>query len=243
MKTHILLATLLCCGAPIATVSHAQTATESAQSFGSRARLKEIKRNGKSWNATASYPVFRAQTSLARYANSQLRLDAQKQLSAGGAELAKYLADDPAPENPYAWELTPRLSFYGPNAISVEQDIFYDMSGAHPNTVINALNYGRSGGRLKRLTLGDCFAPGSQYRAATANKVLAKLKQSGASSVADGTVKTLTTAQLNNFVIEADGLKWIFSPYEMASYAEGIIEAKLKISELGPNFRRELLKK
>ena len=243
MKTHILLATLLCCGAPIATVSHAQTATEPAQSFGSRARLKEIKRSGKNWEASATYPVFRAATPLARTANAQLRSDAQTQLRAGIAQLTQYLADDPPPENPYEWDLAPRLSFAGPNAISVEQDIFYDMGGAHPNTVINTRNYGSSGNKRKRLTLGDCFAPGANYRATTANKVLAKLKQSGASSVADGTVKSLTTDQLNNFVIEADGLKWIFSPYEMASYAEGIIEAKLKISELGPNFRRELLKK
>ena len=108
---------------------------------------------------------------------------------------------------------------------------------------MNTRNYGLSNARPKLLTLGDFFRLGADYRAATMPKVPAKLNDQGANFVVDGTVKKLETAQLNNFMAEPDGLKWIFSPYDVAPCAAGVAEAKLKISELGPNFRRELRKK
>ena len=245
MKTKITLALCAALLAPLAfsaPVAHAQEPQSPAQSFGSRASVKKIKRDGKGWSAAASYPVFRADQPVARYANWRLRTDAQMQLSAGVAQLTEDFARGIKPDSPYEYGLTPLLSFYGPNLISLEQIEFWDMGGAHPSTVINTRNYGISGGRPKIMTLGDFFKSGSNYRAATANKVLTSLKRNGAALVIDGTIKTLDTNQLNSFVAEADGLKWVFSPYEMGPYSAGVIEAKLKLSELGPDFRRELLK-
>ncbi len=245
MKKPIFLALSACLVAPLALaapVARAQNSLSPTQSFGARARLAKIKRSGKGWSAAATYPVFGADTPVARYANWRLRTDAQSQLRAGVAQLSEDFERGITPDIAYEYGLTPMLAFYGANLISIEQIEFFDMGGAHPSTVIGTRNYGGSGGQPKRLTLGDFFVNGSNYRTTTLKKVLARLAENGAPSVVDGTVKTLNTDQLNSFVAEADGLKWIFSPYEMGPYSAGAIEAKLKISELGPDFRRELLK-
>lgn len=125
----------------------------------------------------------------------------------------------------------------------METFAYLDTHGAHPNSFISTRNYGQFGGRPKRLTLGDFFRPGSNYRAKTTVILLAKLrKNESAMWIDDGTVKEITTDQLNNFRAAPDGLTWIFNPYEMGPYAAGYVETKLSLNDLGPDFRREMLK-
>ena len=244
MKNPLLLAALLCVVAPLGAAAPvlAQEQPTAARTFGSHARLAKFKRSGKHWNATATYPIFRAATPLARYASWQTRLEAETRTNAHVAEFKKYLAEDETSDEPYEFGLTPRLAFYGSKLISLQQSTYYYAGGAHPNSDIATRNYGMSGARPKLLALGDFFRPGSNYRAPIAAKILAKLKAQGADWVLDGTIKNLETDQLNNFSAGKDGLKWIFSPYEMGPYSAGYIEAKLSLKELGPDFRRELLR-
>lgn len=245
MKHSLLLAALTCFVAPLSihTVAHAQEQKTAAETFGSRARMGKVARSGKGWKASALYPIFRADTSLARYAGWQARLEAEKQTKAQAKDFQKEFATGIMPVQTYEFTLTPRLNFYGTNMISMEQVLFYNTGGAHPNSTVQTFNYGMSGTRPKLLTLGDFFRPNSNYRVQVAAQVMAKLKAQGAEWVQDGTAQKLTTAQLNNFSVAPDGLTWIFSPYEMGPYAAGFIEAKLTLRELGPEFRRELLKR
>ena len=243
MKKFLFPLALACLIAPWAGAQNrAPRERTPAQTFGERATLRKLERSGKNWRTTARYPVFRADMPLTRYASWQSRLEAQRQSQEQIAQFKEYLAGDITPEAPYEFEFAPRLVFYGPNLISLQQNIYYFTGGAHPNSVTTTRNYGLNQGRPKRLTLGDFFRPGSNYRAATMAKVMDKLKTQGADWVVDGTVKDLNTEQLNNFTVDSSGLTWIFSPYEMGPYAAGYIEARLNIGELGPNFRRELLK-
>ena len=56
----------------------------------------------------------------------------------------------------------------------------------------------------------------------------------------DGTVKWVDVKLRENFVAEADGLRWVFPPYAVGPYANGNYEVKLLNRELGPQFRTAL---
>lgn len=211
-------------------------------SWRGHAQLKMVKRHNTKWNVRATYPAFTANTPIARFASWQERLEAQSEVARTMKEFAGYMKDEDALGD-YTFEAKPTLNFIGKNLVSLENFAYIDTHGAHPNSWINARNYGQINGRPKIFTLGDFFRPNSNYRAKTTAALLAKLrKDERAMWIADGMVKEITTDQLNNFRVAPDGLTWIFNPYEMGPYAVGYIETKLSLKELGPDFRRELLK-
>jgi hypothetical protein len=112
--------------------------------------------------------------------------------------------------------------------------------GAHGDTPRTTFNFALVNGQPKRLQLADFFAPGMDSRRHVQALLMAKLhKDSRAQFI--GEVKTLSTAQLNRFVVERDGLRFWFDPYEVASYAAGPIDVKLTVAELGPDFKGSLL--
>ena len=228
---------------PLALPARAQEEKPNGLSWRGRAHLKLIKRHNEKWDIRATYPQFVAQTPLARYASWQERLEAQSEVAGTVKDFAGYSKEDSDALGDYEYQATPTLHFIGPNLISLGNFVYVDTHGAHPNSYIDARNYGQVNGRPKLLTLGDFFAPNSNYRAQTTAMLLAKLrKDERAMWITDGTVKEITTDQLNNFRVEKDGLTWIFSPYEMGPYAVGYVEIRLSLKELGPDFRRELLK-
>lgn len=236
--------TLLCLIlAPLALPARAQDEKPDGLSWRGRASLKLISRHNAKWDVRARYPVFTADTLIARFASWQERLEAQKDVASTVKEFTGYIKDSGDARGGYEYQVTPTLHFFGPNLISLQNFAFIDTHGAHPNSFISTRNYGIVNGRPKLLNLGDFFRPNSDYRAQTYAKIMGKLrKDESAMWIANGTVKEITTAQLNNFTVAPDGLTWIFNHYEMGPYAVGTVETKLSLKELGPDFRRELLR-
>ena len=195
--------------------------------------------------SSAKMPVFRAKTPVAALANQTLTAFVKKGQTAFLKETTAPPKGSPVPE--YSQEYTAKTYYnYAPRLISVEVGTSFYTGGAHPGYAVQCFNFGNIDGKVKRLGLLDLFSKKAeskdtrqQIKDALLNK-LHSLKDI-ASFVKDGTVTDLTNAQLDNFVILADGLEFIFSPYEVGSWAEGVITVKLSVSELGSEFRKMLL--
>lgn len=212
--------------------------------FAGIARLHTLKSNGKNFRAKAIYPSFRSKTPLARFVNAQLRSDIAANYNDWMKQTKTALEGDPTPIAPYEFEMQPSLWHFQPRRlISVELISYQYTGGAHGMSALLAENYALVAGQPKILNLGDLFRPGTAYRTLVETKIFAKLKKNkDAMWVQDGSVKTLTSQQFNNFTVTTDGLNWIFNQYEMGPYAAGVFEIKLSPAELGPGFKREMLR-
>ena len=207
------------------------------------ARLETLTARGKNFEAESTFPIFRARTSLARAANAQIRHQAATDFRAWLKE-ARDQSKDFTPPAPLEFQSHPDAKvFLAPRLISLRFDAYQYDGGAHSMGWMSPFNIGVVGGRAKALVLGDFFQPQTPYRTLVETKVLAKLRKNpGAMWVIDGSVSKLETRQFNNFVVERDGLRWLFNPYEMGPYAAGQFEIKLSFAELGSGFRRDWLR-
>ena len=106
--------------------------------------------------------------------------------------------------------------------------------GAHPNTVYKTFNIGLKNNRPVMLTINDLTGGDAQKMSGLEAKLVAELRYRKASSVeADPNFK-LDPKLLNNFVVTPAGATWLFSPYEVASYAEGPFFVKFSRTEMRP---------
>jgi hypothetical protein len=228
---------------PLAPVQ-AQISKGLASSYVGIARVRTVRAKGKNFSARATYPGFRARTPLVRFANARIRSDVLGSYRQWLKATRTSLQADSKPIAPYEFELRPILHRYNPRVlISMNFNSYEYTGGAHGMSAFLAQNYAVVNGKPKEITLGDLFRRGTAYRPLVEHKIFAKLKKNKeAAWVQDGSVKTLTTSQFNNFTVSRSGLTWIFNPYEMGPYAAGIFEVTLTPAELGAGFKRELLR-
>lgn len=181
------------------------------------------------WSVSYTYPRFQPVTAVCAYANHDMGVNAQKAVHEWATDLTK---DMDKPNNAWLEEFTPTVVTARPELLSLQMTQYSDTEGAHPNTVQLTYNYGFVGGAAKRLSLKDLFRPGTQPLALVSKIVIAKLKEKEASWVMDGTAKALDVKQGDEFVVKSDRLTYIFSPYEMGSYAEGTYEIDVPFAAL-----------
>lgn len=195
------------------------------------------------YHAVGKYPVFSERTPVARLANQTLAAWARRTHQTFIRESEQTFKDLGKPTANYEQVFTCSIGFNdAPRLISVRFERMEYTGGAHPNTIALTFNFGLINGTAKRLTLGDLFTSGSDYRKKVNDLVMAQLKKNEAAAfVADGTMKNLNTEQLERFVIEPDGLRFILNRYEAGPYAAGDFEVKLNLRELGSDFKRQLL--
>lgn len=174
------------------------------------------------------YPQFKG-NAVAKFASAELRKAALSRI-AGFKKDAE--ADNEKPER--AWEVTwnGKVSAANDGFISVLASCDWYTGGAHPNRDYQGLNFAMKGGKAKRIGLADIMLVRMTPDALASQIVLPKLKAMGASGVVDAEVTSLTRQQADNFVITKSGLTWLFSPYEVASYAEGEFFVKVSWAEL-----------
>ncbi|MBC7526432.1 MAG: DUF3298 domain-containing protein [Chthonomonadaceae bacterium] len=216
-----------------------------AVSVGAQVTYKTVTAKKKGVVSSAKMPVFRAKTPVAALANQTLFAFVKKGQTAFLKENSAPPKGFPVPD--YSQEYIAKTHYnYAPRLISVEVGVSFYTGGAHPGYAVQCFNFGNIDGKVKRLGLLDLFskkAEATDTRQQIKDALLNKLHslKDIASFVKDGTVTDLTNAQLDNFVILSDGLEFIFSPYEVGSWAEGTITVKLSVSELGSEFRKMLL--
>ncbi len=214
------------------------------------ASLKTLKRNDKTRNLLAVYPVFGGSRRVAQVAGLVLKNDALERFNAFETQ-SRGTAEELGLRGglKYDFEWKPSLVLNRPRLISATSLSYTFTGGAHGMYFTSGYVFGYPGGSAKprQLRLADFFSDGNAARKRVNDLLMKKLratkgKEQEAMWVLDGEVKSVTSAQMENFVVEPTGLKWFFPPYDMGPFANGEYEVTIPTRELGPKFRASLLK-
>ncbi len=189
-------------------------------------------KKGKTLLVTASIPKFLSNDPVATYANSALR-------EAVMAEQARFLKDmsdmDFATEDkarlPYTHELKTVVCSSGPGLVSAYLQEYTWTGGAHPNSRYLAYTFGMVDGKPARLKLANILRIRMALGAAFNQIVLPALNEMKKERGLDQMFE-LPAESMDNFVATPGGLTWLFSPYEVGSYAEGPYLVKVSRAEL-----------
>ena len=251
MKTRIAL--LLLCGvaasAPaLIPAAHAQKNDAYQNSWKGIATLKTLSKREKTRELSAAYPNFYGSRPVAQVAGLVLKhaaMDGFESFEKDSRGGAKKLGLSPGMS--YSYSFAPTLVLDRPRFISATAMVYSFTGGAHGMYDTRTYNFGypETQGRPRQLELADFFSDGAGAYTRVNALLLSQLRRTRhrdpeATWVVDGTVRTLDPAMLENFVAEADGLRWYFAPYSVGPYAAGEFEVKLSARELGPKFRAEL---
>jgi hypothetical protein len=182
-------------------------------------------------NVTISYrrPQFLSNWRLAKLVENQLRNDSAKDF----ASESKYPADSWPKPLDYADlyrdedDVNIDIAYFSESLISLRVHTYYDGGGAHGSEFLESRNFLLREGKLHELKLRDLFRPGGDYLSLLSNDCLRALREKQASFVLDGTVKTLGAKDLRAFVLGPRGITFMFSPYMVASFAEGAFEVTI----------------
>jgi len=182
-------------------------------------------------NVTISYrrPQFLSDCQLAKLVENQLREDSAKDF----ASESKYPADSwpKPPDYPDLYrdedDVNIEIAYFSDSLISLRVHTYYDGGGAHGSEFLESRNFVLREGKLHELKLRDLFRPGGDYLSRLSNDCLRALREKQASFVLDGTVKTLGAKDLRAFVLGPRGITFMFSPYMVASFSEGVFEVTI----------------
>jgi hypothetical protein len=181
----------------------------------------------------ASYPVFTADSPVARLANHAYRQAAQQATAQVRQEA---IADAPrrrrlgAPMG-YALDLRGHTSLVGERLLCGYLTDFRFTGGAHPSTNYLPMNFALVGGKAKRLVLKDLLARDASAAKLTVDAVLPELNRIKRGRGADPAV-SLDPGLLDKFVVTANGITWLFAPGDAGAYAEGSYLVKVPWSRL-----------
>ncbi len=201
-----------------------------------------IKREGY-YKAEATYPQFQERTRFARHVNNTVVNWARKEQRRFINACKKAIGEIGKPIAPYEYKADYVVMYSDSlRLISVKFEVYEYTGGAHGNFAYTVFNMGRVKGKVKQLRLADFFAADTTYRTQLAETLLAKLREDDrATVVRDGTVKNLTNDHLELFVVQPDGLLFLFNPYDVGPWSSGAIQVKLSVEELGEGFNRKMI--
>jgi len=120
---------------------------------------------------------------------------------------------------------------------------YINSGGAHGNYGYASETWWKdASGSFKTIALKDLFTADTSYIKVLSSALLAALKQRGASLVVSGDVYDVSEdvrRETFAWFLHPSGLRVVFSPYAVASYAEGAIEVKIPYTKLRRYIRKD----
>ncbi len=195
------------------------------------------------YKAVATYPKFSERTKVARETNGLILRWIRKEQQRFVKEARKTQESLGMPTAPYHHAIDYVVRHADTMAlISVQCEVYQYTGGAHGNSAFVVFNVGIVDGKARRVTLADFFGSDTSYSLWISDTLLSRLKQDDrATFIREGTVRTLTKDQLELFVVQEDGLLFLFNRYDVGPYSAGTFSVKLTLAELGENFNRSLI--
>lgn len=136
---------------------------------------------------------------------------------------------------PFQLQIRPTISVARADLISLYLEIFWWTGGAHPNTYYRVVNVGLVDGKPRLLKLEDMLVKGVSAQQVM-ERVYQRLEQvkrqrdpSGEPWMPDGGIPR---EYWNSFILTPTAVVWIFEPYAVGAYAEGMFLIRLSYEEL-----------
>lgn len=129
-----------------------------------------------------------------------------------------------------------------PSLVSMTHLAYMDGGGMHGNYAYHGETWKKNGTAWERVRLRELFTADTAYYKVVSDLLITALKKRDATFVVDGTVKDFRDGLRKgdlSWAIRPAGITFVFSPYEVASYAEGALEVFLPWKVLGSYIRRD----
>lgn len=175
--------------------------------------------------ATVTYPVFNSFSSelLTNILDNNKLLDTNITVDQESTENGN--------EYPNAGESSTNITvaFYAMPLISLKIDSYiYNWGAAHPMNFNNGINlHVNDNGKVTELKLKDLMITNKKCLNKLDKAIIADLSRQQASFIDEA-----SDVHSKSFIIHPGGLEFLFSPYEVGSYAEGNFEAKVPWSKI-----------
>lgn len=184
-------------------------------------------------NASCYYPEFLLVSNVLQKINNELKAASKEDVINFITDTKEY-ADPNDPYAYYPWERQVNVDIiYTSESLISCLITFYEFTGgAHPNTYHGSMNFKITGANYSYTSLDDLFIPASGYLNFLSDYIIADLKKQGASFVSYGDITSLSEEDLFTYIIRPQYIEFVFSPYHVASYAEGTFTVQVPYSKL-----------
>lgn len=203
-------------------------------------QMKSINADKKGYySAKTTYPHFVNLGKTGDLANTEI----SNWTKSAQAAWVKSAAKNPqAPRVSYEYLATPTVHRNDLRVISLYFTVYEFTGGAHGNTNFVCMNFSQAHGQIRKLTIGDLFVPGFDYKRQLSDQILAQLQGvERAAWVAGAEVVEIKPAQLENFTIHKDGLYFLFPPYELGPYSSGTFKVLVPYTKLMEHLNKGVL--
>ena len=127
------------------------------------------------------------------------------------------------------------------NFVSIEFLYYAYTGGAHGNWQYQTLNFLRDKTRAQLITVEQFFRNDSAAEAYLSATILSDLAEQEAFFVTDGMVTELTFSDLQAFTLSKTGITFLFSPYQVGSFAQGGFEVFIPYTDVEEYIDLEVL--
>lgn len=191
------------------------------------------------WTAKVRYPEFGGGTSFSEYVNIRWKNVAGKAFNQFTEFSSKsFKPTSPKPTAEWYLSTEPQVSLARTGLVSGYQILSTYTGGAHPNTSYVTANFGLVNNQPAKLVLRDLLQDGVSIPEFLVKEVLPILNSMKRTKQAEP-VSELEVDVADQFIITPGSITWVFSPYEVGSYAEGGYFVKVPfdriVSYLDPN--------
>lgn len=195
------------------------------------AGTKVIRERGDHWTAHAEYPVFPHPSKVQSLAGSLFRQDALGAVASFKKEIPEAL--EFARERDFTMFVRYRveITFRSPSLVSGNGVKRWDPSAAHWFEQYYPRTVGVKSGHPATLTFRDVLLPGVDP-VKLANRLVVPPINARKGKSSTSLIDRIPDREIDQFLVTSRGLKWVFWPYQVGSYAEGSFEVFVPWSKL-----------
>ncbi|HEY2585809.1 MAG TPA: DUF3298 and DUF4163 domain-containing protein [Tepidisphaeraceae bacterium] len=183
------------------------------------------------FSGTFHYPVLAAADNAGAQVNAEIEGFARDERDRFLADVRK--AGQGAKLSP-PWEadLNWEIHYDGSTLVCLLATGYQFTGGAHGIVYCRAFNYYVRGENATPITLNDLFLSKSEFIPTLSRLCVAQLTDKEAAWVMNGQVKGLSEKDLSTFLLGPDGLTFVFAPYEVGPWAQGMFQVTVGYREL-----------
>jgi hypothetical protein len=126
------------------------------------------------------------------------------------------------------------ISINRPDAVSLYPSIYTYMGGAHPNRYYEPMTFAVGPDGPMRLKARDIFAGDASVTSSAFLMPILRSREADFGFDPDNAAR-LSAGIADRFIITPAGISWVFSPYLVASYAQGDIIVKAPWGQVSPS--------
>jgi hypothetical protein len=170
---------------------------------------------------------------LQKFATQALTVFHEEQLEEYSKFGLEILRENPNPMGEMVMEGSNIISINRPDAVSLYPSIYTYMGGAHPNRYYEPMTFAVGPEGPMRLKARDIFAGDASVTSSAFLMPILRSREADFGFDPDNPAR-LSAGIADRFIITPAGISWVFSPYLVASYAQGDIIVKAPWGQVSP---------